>query len=65
MRERLKRFRDGLNILIDAGADDIYAEHDVVYIMLDENTLSDQSLAILDEMGFSINDRDGGFYFYV
>lgn len=55
---------EGLTMLAQHPVDDdnpLHCEHDVLYVHANEQAFTDAEIVRLDQLGFSINEREGGF----
>lgn len=56
---------EGLTLLAKHHTDDIsplHCEHDTLNVMADDEAFTDDEIARLDTLGFSVNSDEGGFY---
>lgn len=61
---KLQKFNRGLQILIEQGAEDICAEHDMFYCGPDPNSVSSEIKAELEQLGWHCDEFSESFYFF-
>lgn len=56
---------EGLTLLAKHHTDDIsplHCQHDTLNVLADDEAFTDEEIARLDTLGFSVNNSEGGFY---